>query len=233
MERKKLLILHGWGSSSLRWRKVKEILEEKGIEVFVPDLPGFGKTPLPRKNWHFLDYRDWAVEKVKEKGWERFNLLGHSFGGGVAVMIASKYPALIEKLILCSPAIIRKKSLKSFAFYIVARTGKKIFYLPGMRYFLPWARWAIYKLCRGKDYYLAEGEMKRIMKEAISTDLSFCLDKIEAKTLIIWGKKDKTLPLKQAFYLKEKIKNSKVVVIEKAGHNFCLLYTSPSPRDRG
>ena len=74
MKRKALLILHGWGSNSARWQRVKELLGEKGIEVLVLDLPGFGINPSPPKPWGRDDYLNWIFQKVKEKNWQKFNL---------------------------------------------------------------------------------------------------------------------------------------------------------------
>ena len=233
---KQLLILHGWGSNSLRWQKVKELLEEKGIEVLVLDLPGFGIEPSPKEVWGINEYVNWISQKVKDynppttlppegqapKGWQKFNLLGHSFGGGLAVKMAAENPNLIGKLILCAPAIIRRKKgvFKTKLFYWVAFLGKKIFSLPGLQKFQAKSRWLIYKLARTRDYYFAQGIMKEIMKKILKElNLPPLLEKIEIPTLIIWGKKDNVLPIKDAYLIKEKIKNSKLKIIPKARHS--------------
>jgi len=221
----KLLILHGWGSNSERWQKVKELLEEKGIEVFTLDLPGFGRVPSPPEIWGRPEYINWIFQKVQEKKWEKFNLLGHSFGGGLAVKMAAN-PALfqkgerIEKLILCAPAIIRRRNIKSYLFYWLAFLGKKIFSLPGFKKFSPLAKKLIYKLAGTKDYYVADGIMKEVMKKIWEEeDLLLSLDKIKIPTLILWGEKDDVLPLKDAYKIKEKIRNSELKIIQKAKHS--------------
>jgi pimeloyl-ACP methyl ester carboxylesterase len=220
-----ILVLHGWGSNSLRWQRVKELLEEKGIEVLILDLPGFGITPSPDRPWGRDDYISWILQRVSEKKWPKFNLLGHSFGGGLAVKIAAN-PALfqkgggVEKLILCAPAIIRRKSIKSYLFYWLAFLGKKIFSLPSLKKLSPLAKKLIYKLAGTKDYYLADGMMKEVMKKTWKEeDLLPALEKIEIPTLILWGKKDDTLPLKDAYRIKEKIKSSELKIIPRAGHS--------------
>jgi len=215
-----ILILHGWGSNSLRWQRTKELLEEKGIDVLILDLPGFGITPSPDRSWSRDDYINWIFQRVSKKNWPSFNLLGHSFGGGLAVKIAATFPEKVERLILCAPAIIKRKSIKVHLFYLIASFGKKIFSFPGLKIFYPLAEKLIYKLAGARDYYLAEGVMKETMKKiGKEEDLEMLLEKIKILTLILWGKKDDVLPLKDAYKIKEKIKNSKLQIIPKARHS--------------
>ena len=220
MKGESLLILHGWGSNSERWQRVKELLEKKGIEVLVLDLPGFGKTLSPQKAWSRDDYINWIFQKVKERNWQKFNLLGHSFGGGLAVKIAATFPERIEKLILLSPAIIQRKSIKTYLFYYISYLGKKVFSLPGFKILYPLAEKLIYKLAGTKDYYVADGMMKETMKKIGKEEpLEMILEKIKIPTLILWGKKDDVLPVKDAYYIKEKIKGSELKIIPKARHS--------------
>jgi len=215
-----LLILHGWGSNSGRWHKVKELLEKRGVEVFVLDLPGFGKTIPPPKPWGRDDYLSWIFQKVKERNWEKFNLLGHSFGGGLAVKLATNFSEKIDKLILVSPAIIQRKSIKTYLFYYISYLGKKVFSLPSFKILYPLAEKLIYKLAGTKDYYVADGMMKETMKKIGKEEpLEMILEKIKIPTLILWGKKDDVLPVKDAYYIKEKIKGSELKIIPKARHS--------------
>ena len=213
-------ILPGWGSNSGRWQKVKELLEEKGVEVLVLDLPGFGITPSPNIAWGRDDYINWVFQKIKEKNWQKFNLLGHSFGGGIAVKMAANSSERINKLILCAPAIIKRRSIKTYLFYWVAFLGKKIFSLPGFRKFQPQAQWLVYKLAGTRDYYVADGMMKEVMKKIWQEEpLEGLLEKIQIKTLVLWGKRDDVLPLKDAYLIKEKIRDSELKIISKARHS--------------
>ena len=220
MNNEHLLILPGWGSNSGRWQKVKELLEEKGVEVLVLDLPGFGITPSPNIAWGRDDYINWVFQKIKEKNWQKFNLLGHSFGGGIAVKMAANSSERINKLILCAPAIIKRRSIKTYLFYWVAFLGKKIFSLPGFRKFQPQAQWLVYKLAGTRDYYVADGMMKEVMKKIWQEEpLEGLLEKIQIKTLVLWGKRDDVLPLKDAYLIKEKIRDSELKIISKARHS--------------
>jgi len=62
-----LVILHGWGASTKSYDKLKPLLEQKGISVFVFDLPGFGNEPAPGEVWGVDNYADWVEKKIGEK----------------------------------------------------------------------------------------------------------------------------------------------------------------------
>jgi len=216
----KILILPGWGSNSERWQRVKELLEKKGIEVLVLDLPGFGRIPSPPEPWGRDDYLSWIFQKLKERNWQRFNLLGHSFGGGLSVKMTIDFPEKIKKLILLSPSIIKRKGIKTSFFYWIASWGKKIFSLPGPKIFFPLAQKLIYVLAGTKDYYLADEIMKETMKKiGKEENLEMILEKIQIPTLILWGEKDDVLPLKDGYRIREKIKNSEIKILKKARHS--------------
>ena len=206
-----ILILHGWGSSAEKWQKVKEILEKQGIKVLIPDLPGFGLTPPPAAAWNIDDYVEWVKDFSEKNNLDPFFLLGHSFGGGVAVKYALKYPENIKKLFLVAPAIIRKKTFKKEIFKKISVFFPKT----------PLLRKIFYRVFSLKsDYpYVREGVMKETYLRVIKEDLSNDLSDISISTVIIWGKKDDVLPVKDAHFMKEKIKDSKLVVIPEADHD--------------
>ena len=62
-EGKPLLILHGWGvGSSKTWKKIQKNIAKKGYKVYVPDLPGFGKSENPTYPWDVTNYMEWVAE---------------------------------------------------------------------------------------------------------------------------------------------------------------------------
>ena len=61
--------------------------------------------------------------------------------------------------------------------------------------------------------------MRETFKKVVSEDLEFYLGQIKSETLIVWGEKDKMVPLSIAYLIKEKILNSELVIISEAGHS--------------
>jgi pimeloyl-ACP methyl ester carboxylesterase len=215
-----ILVLHGWGGSSNSWIKVQEILAKKGFKVVVPDLPGFGKSATPKDSWGIKAYTDFVLSFVKKIELEDFFLIGHSFGGRISIRLAAYYPKKIKKLILCDAAGIKLElDFKAKIVYFLSKMGNTVFSPKFLARFKDSARNFFYIFLRHKDYTKADGVMKEIMKKVIYEDLLPDLEKIKIKTLVIWGEKDKLVPLKYAYVFEEKVKGSKLEVMLGIGHS--------------
>ena len=220
-EGKPFLILHGWGSNSERWQVVAEIIA-KGIpegagpfRVIVPDLPGFGKSDAFSVAWNMNNYINWLEEFIKELNIREFYLAGHSFGGALAVKLTIKHPQDVKKLFLVAAASVRKRTAQKSALKNISKIVKNFAFLPFYDFF----RKAFYKfIIRKSDYPYVEGIMKETFKNVISEDLSQFTGFIRTPTVIIWGDKDKSTPVEDAYFMNNKIKNSKLFIINGAGH---------------
>jgi len=214
---KKLVILHGWQSSKEKWQKVKEAFEKEELEIIAPDLPGFKKANQLKLPWNLDNYVNW-LKDFCDRFPEPFFLLGHSFGGRIAIKFAVKYPEKLKGLILVSAAGIRKgKPLISK----IVPLFKKFSFLPGYYFF----RKVFYKfVLRKTDYLEAKGTMKETFKKVIAEDLTSYLSKIKIPTLILWGQKDKITPLNNAYLMNKEIPVSTLEIIPGAGHEINLTH---------
>ncbi len=215
--------------------------------IIIPDLPGFGKSDEPKENWDLDDYVEFVdkfIVKTNRKGGfelvkdllkkidstkaaqieEKIKpiLIGHSFGGRIAIKYAAKYPEKIDKLILTGAAGIKHKlTAKQKALFILVKTGKAIFSLPIINKFQKPVYNIFSKIARSrkKDYYNASPRMKEIMKNILAEDLTDYLDKIKNPTLLVWGRKDKTTPLADGGIMKSRIKNCELRIVNNANHS--------------
>lgn len=206
-EGKPLLILHGWGSSSEKWQRVGQLLAQNRIKVIIPDLPGFGNSQKPSSPWGLDDYCNFIEEFIKFLNLDKFFLLGHSFGGALAVKCSLKFLEKINKLFLVGAACIRKKTVKVRLLRVISKLFnhpplfiKKVFY-------------------RKSDYLSVEGVMKETYLKIIEEDLTDILPQVQIPTMIIWGKKDNTTPIKHAYLIRSKINNSKLEIIPNISHS--------------
>jgi len=217
---KTLIILHGWQSSKERWQEVKENIESDEIEVLLPDLPGFKSESELEKPWNLDDYVEWLKDFSQDR--EKFFLLGHSFGGRIAIKFASLYPQKLFGLILVSAAGLKKKPSVSIKFLGWGVKMMRTLKIDERSQTRSW--WRIFKklfyryILRKTDYLETTGFLKETIKNILEEDLISLLGKIYTPTLIIWGEKDKVTPLKDARLMKEKIRFSQLEILSGIKH---------------
>ena len=98
-----LVFLHGWGLAHHSYKRaLKRLVRDLGVRVLAPALPGFGGTAdLPRREFSMTGYADWVRAFLDACGVEDpVFLVGHSFGGGVAIATAHRHTALVRSLVL-------------------------------------------------------------------------------------------------------------------------------------
>ena len=103
-----LLLLHGFDSSHLEYRRLAPLLAERH-QLFIPDLHGFGFCPRPvggRYNPEVvLEHLERVLEAVLERsGAPQLGLIGASMGGAAAMELARRRPQQVERLLLLAPA---------------------------------------------------------------------------------------------------------------------------------
>jgi len=221
-----LIILHGWQSSKEKWQKVKELLEDPNLKVVALDLPGFKPENQLSKPWDLGDYVAWLENSLTAYP-EPVYLLGHSFGGRIAIKFADKNPEKLKGLILVAAAgIKKKKTIRDRVLLKIVKLAKKLGVQEqssGAQGLEQLVRKIFYRyILRRTDYFKANPIQKEIMKSALEEDLTAFLPAIITTTLIVWGKKDTFTPIKDGYLMKEKIKNSWLEVFPKNGHSLHL-----------
>ncbi len=216
--RKILLCLHGWGGSKESFTELRAALKDTDIEILTPDLPGFGEEPEPKKPYSVDDYAEWATNFLTENGrlkiGDAWMLLGHSHGGRIAIkLLAEKLPTanckLPSRAFLCAPAGIRHpRHIKRIIGLILAKTGKTLLQIPGLRSLQPLGRKLLYRLVRVHDYERASDVMRRTMIKVSSEDLRPLLSKITVPTDLFWGTEDGMTPYRDAKIMEREIPNA-------------------------
>lgn len=232
---KTLIILHGWQSSKEKWQVVKEKIEAAGIRVLCPDIPGFKHETELKEPWNLDNYINWFGEFVVASELEYpeikdgFYLLGHSFGGRMTIKIASqpvcRQAGICFKLngiILVAAAGVKRNSklyketfglgaklIKAFKLGDHALTKNVYNFLRIFFY---------HYIIRKTDYLNAKGPMNETIRNILEENLRDRLDAINIPTKIIWGNKDSYTPVRDAYFIKEKVKNSELEIFENVGH---------------
>lgn len=212
-----MLILHGWGQSGKHWQETEKQLSEKCRAVAL-DLPAFGSTsPIPGSP-EVSDYADFVHAFIKKMKFGSVILVGHSFGGQVAVDLALRYPEEISKLILISPACVRsvKSGLKSrISSALKPVTSKLPKSIQGY----------LLKFMASSDYQNSNPLQRQVFSRIIRTDYSEKLKNIKPKTFILWGTDDQTIPNTSKF-IAETVPQSVLIPLYGVDHNPHLTATT-------
>ena len=207
-----LLFLHGWRAEGTIWFPTLENFNSEN-SIYCLDLPGFGKSELPREPYGVENYSEIVSGFTSKLGLEKVIVIGHSFGGRVAIKLASKNPKFLCGIVLVDSAGFVDKTLLNKLKRIIAKPLRPIFKLKPFH----GLRKSIYRLIGSEDY-IATPLLRETYLKIIGEDLSGDMKRIDTLTMIIWGAQDKDTPLKHAHKMNESIKNSELVVLEEAGH---------------
>jgi len=216
-EGRPVVLLHGWGTSGDSLAGVAKALEDR-FRVYVIDLPGFGWTPPPPEAWGTRDYASHVEAFMDRAGIPSAGILGHSFGGRIALALAAQSPHRVRRLVLVASAGIRARWGIGYTLKVAAgQLGKQLFSLP------VWGRLgdrivsAVSERVGSRDYRNA-GRMRPILVRVVNEDLRSILFSICAPTLIIWGDGDREIPRSSMEIMAEGIQGSRLEIIEGTGH---------------
>ncbi len=224
MSDKRVVLIHGWGAETGKLEPLRKELEQLGWQVFLPKLAGF-EEPAPPNVWGIKEYSEYVNEEaVGFFGKNRYFVFGHSFGGGIAIKLASNNSEHLSGIILCAPrGISRGKSIKRLVFSTLAKTGKVLLLTPKLAEKF---KKLLYKVAREHDYEKTQGIMREIFKKIISEDLKPFISKIKLPTLILWGEEDKITPISDAYFIKSVLPESELFTYKNQGHT--LPYLRPN-----
>jgi pimeloyl-ACP methyl ester carboxylesterase len=210
-----VLVLHGWGGAIESFAPVLDDLY-RSFTVTAFDLPGFGKSSVPPATWGSADYAAVTLTVMDRLRLDRAGVIGHSFGGQVSIQLAASAPQRVGKLVLVGSAGIRTRpALATRLKRTAARLGRWLAAHGG------WvgekARAAIYHRVQSRDYANA-GPLRPTLVRVISEDLTPLLPLIAAPTLLVWGARDRDVPVAAAQVMARLIPAAQLVVFENAGH---------------
>ncbi len=211
---KDLILIHGWGADVSNFWPIVDFLKDN-FTLWLIDLPGFGRSDLPKKRFDISDYAKAIAEFIKKNGIKNPTVFGHSYGGKVSIKLASFYPYLIDKLILEGASGI-KPTRNLFQILIFPAVKIANLLLPNVGNYREKIRTKLYK--KLESDYADAGSMKEIFVSTLKEDLTNDLSKITTETLLIWGEKDRAVPLVYGKRMYRLIQNSKLIVLEDTGH---------------
>lgn len=201
-----IVLLHGWGQNIEMMEPLGSKLLNSRITIL--DLPGFGKSSEPDTVWNIEDYTEFLKEFLIKVHVLNPTLIGHSFGGRIAICYSAKYK--VNKVVLFGSPCIREKKELSFK----EKTLKKLKKIPGLNILSELAK----NYIGSTDYKQATPRMRDILVRVINQDLSNYAALIKVPTLLIWGDLDVSAPLEDAKKLEQIIPDAGLVILPGKTH---------------
>lgn len=216
-----VVLMHGWGCTIATVESIARSLEDTRRVISV-DLPGHGASSEPPllpdgQAWGVYEYAALVKELIERLGLESPALVGHSYGGRIAIILGATTP--VEKIVLVDSAGIKpRRPLKYYLKVYPFKVARVI--LPvilgekrGGRIIERWRNRA-----GSADYRNSSPIMKMVMSRSVNQDLRHHLPNITVPTLLIWGENDTATPIADARLMESLIPDAGLVSIKGAGH---------------
>ncbi|HWG74236.1 MAG TPA: alpha/beta fold hydrolase [Acidimicrobiales bacterium] len=183
-----VLALHGWQRSHGDFASVLESLDAVAL-----DLPGFGAAPEPPAGWSPADYANWVAPVLDELA-ERPVVLGHSFGGRVAVHLAATHGARVGAVVLTGVPLVHAPGTRRRRPPIPFRVGRT---LRRAHLVSDSAMEALRQRYGSADYRNARGVMRQVLVKAVGEDGGYgeLLAAYPGPIELVWGADDTAAPV--------------------------------------
>lgn len=202
-----VVLLHGWGQNIEMMKPIGDRLKNN-FKVIIIDLPGFGLSEEPKEIWSVYDYADAIKELLTSLKVSNPIMIGHSFGGKISLVYASKYKV---KKVVTFGSPFKKEILKLSLKTKVLKTLKKV---PGINKLEDFAK----KHIGSVDYKNASKRMREILVDTVNLSIEDEVSKIKCPTLLIWGTNDQAVSIDDAKELEKLIPDCGLVEYEGCTH---------------
>jgi pimeloyl-ACP methyl ester carboxylesterase len=233
-----LLLLHGIAGSSETWAPAMELLQ-RDYTVLAPDFLGHGRSAKPLGDYSLGNHAAGMRDFLQVLGIERATIIGQSFGGGVAMQFAYQFPERCERLVLVDAGglgrevswMLRLTTLPA-AEYVLPM----VFSAPmrnmgdsvagflrdrGIRHARAEEMWRSFTSLTEPANRQAFIRTMRAVLDPGGQSVS-AMDRLylasNMPTLIVWGDKDRIIPVVHAHRAHEAIPNSRLAIMEGVGH---------------
>ena len=202
----RVVALHGWGRTGADFSGLLA-----GLDALAIHLPGFGPAGAPDAVWGTDDYARLVAEAIEPLG--PVVVVGHSFGGRIAVRLAASRPELVTALVLTGAPLVRlAPAAKPKVSYRIAKSLNRIGLIPD----------SVMEARRAKagsaDYNAAQGIMRDIMVKTVNENYDADLARINVPTWLVWGENDTAAPTAAGKVASERIRGAHWTVVPGEAH---------------
>ncbi len=193
------------------------------FDVICPDLPGFAGSASVSAEMTTTGLSRALMELLDELGVERFSLLGHSMGGGVALQTALDHPRRVHKLVLYGTASTGrmpkrfetvKETLDRIRLDGIQATAERI----AATWFVEGARAPMYDFCVSAAGEPDQAAAMKAIENFQKWDVSERLGELKMPVLVICGDRDRSYSLEDTLAMMRRIARSELCVLPNCAH---------------
>jgi pimeloyl-ACP methyl ester carboxylesterase len=234
-----VVLIHGMVNSSRHWEQVALHLADDHL-VIAPDLIGHGDSATPRGDYSMGAHAAFIRDVLAVLGIERATIVGHSLGGGVAMQFFYQFPQYVERLVLISSGglghevspLLRSAALPGVSGLLALGSHPRMLgaiWRAGERLRESGMQTGVYmqaiaRALRPLERRGARGAFLHTLRSVIdvrgqrvsATDRLYLLERMP--TLIVWGERDRTIPLAHGRMTHEAVPHSSFVTLPRAAH---------------
>ena len=217
-EAPRVLALHGWARSHRDFDAVIAPAGEAPLPALALDLPGFGASPPPPDAWGAEAYAE-AVGAVLGEMGSPVVVLGHSFGGRVALHLAVQRPEAVRALVLTGVPLLHpagRRGRVSAAYRMVRGLHRLHLVSAGTME-------AARQRHGSEDYKAAQGIMRQVLVRSVNETYEEQLDAVQCPVHLLWGAEDSAAPLEVAERALARLAQGDIEVFSGIGHLTPLL----------
>jgi 4,5:9,10-diseco-3-hydroxy-5,9,17-trioxoandrosta-1(10),2-diene-4-oate hydrolase len=229
-----VVLVHGFNHHAEAWIRNIGVLAKAGHRVIAPDLPGFGRSGVPRMRYSLRGYSDFMVAFLDELGIKRAHLVGNSMGGAIVLKAAVDYPRRVLTVTGVDPAGMFDSVPRTWALAGNPVVRAALRPLMGQRRLLEWSHARAYhdpKLSSARqvdlmaEAYTQPGYRDHILGMAETMLLKpedgplwDQLPQLKRPALIVWGRQDRTIPVRHAYRAAQRIPGAELKIYDRCGH---------------
>lgn len=226
-----VLLIHGWGNAGSYWRNTAVALSET-VQVIVPDLPGTGRSQPVSPPQNLFDQIRTLVYLLDELRLYQVQVVGHSMGAAMAVLLGDAKPDRVERIVMTSSCFFRTPD-QVRTYQNVMRTFKSVMaFRPDWLGFVPGVQRAM-----ASRYFYRLPDDPQVLRQGLMDYLTLdydtavaCADdaptekipeagaRLQMPVLLIAAQQDQVMPVENVDYTAEIIPDCTVRWIDQCGH---------------